>query len=123
MIAKSKDVAKILELLSPMNTEDKVRLLEYLKSVKEKEKDPETLLKAVVLSRYPSIGAFAKAIGWTENKAYKTIHHERSATQTDMIQFIDHFGLPPAALTPLFFWRNVQLMEDARRKQKMHLTL
>ena len=97
-------VQELLDLLSRMNEGEIANLLKWLQKAKEGENSRENLtLKNVVLSQYPSISAFAKAIGWTKDKAYKTINHERQASQTDMEQFIAHFRLSPNSVAPLFF--------------------
>lgn len=95
---------EIVELISKMSKEELVCALECIKNPEKKENtSQEMTLFSVVSSRYQSISDFAKAIGWTYSKAYKTINHERLARLSDMEQFIAHFGLSPEAVTPLFF--------------------
>ncbi len=95
---------KITELISKMSKEELACALGHIESRKErKHQSQEMTLISVVCSRYQSISDFAKAIGWTYSKAYKTINHERQARRADMEQFISHFGLSPEAVTPLFF--------------------
>lgn len=101
MTISSKTLGELIQILGAFPQEDRVALLEQLK-------DPALYvgnmqLSGIVFSKYRTIDAFADAIGWTKKKALRVIANRTPLSREEMVQIIDHFELPPEAVTPLFF--------------------
>lgn len=60
-------------------------------------------LAHLVFSNYPTIDAFAAAIGWTAKKASRVIANRAPLRQKEMQQIINHFQVKPENVAPLFF--------------------
>ncbi len=60
-------------------------------------------LRGLVFSKYPSISAFADAIGWTRNKASRIVNGIQQPNKKDMEELILLLDISKESVAPIFF--------------------
>lgn len=60
-------------------------------------------LRGMVLSKYPNISAFAKAIGWTRGRAARILNKQQDITTNDIYKITECLDLCPEMFMQLFF--------------------
>lgn len=62
-----------------------------------------TTLRGLVFSKYPSISAFAEAIGWSRGKASRIANGTQQPSKEDMEELIKLLEIPQQSVAPVFF--------------------
>lgn len=62
-----------------------------------------TTLRGLMFSRYPSISAFAEAIGWSRGKASRIANGTQQPSKEDMEEMIKLLDIPQQSVAPVFF--------------------
>lgn len=60
-------------------------------------------LRGIILSKYPSIGAFAKAIGWSASKARRIANEIQEPSQKDASEMVICLNLSKEQFLALFY--------------------
>lgn len=60
-------------------------------------------LRGIVFDKYPTIGKFAEAMGWSRNKASGIVNGKRQPSKADMEDLISEFSITPESIAPIFF--------------------
>ena len=63
----------------------------------------QTTLRGIIFSKFPSISAFANAIGWKRNKASRIANGTQQPSKKDMEELIVALEIPENQVTPVFF--------------------
>ena len=64
----------------------------------------ENDLRGAVMSKFPSITAFAKAVKWDRKKASRIVNHVQDPTMNDIYQMVDVLAINSSDDFVRIFW-------------------